>query len=114
MGFPNQTYPLAIKAFAANNNKKQVENAVTNEMMAKAQIKFPLQTPSSKEEFYYRTIFDGYFTCPNAALTVPAGPTIARSTPTAFRWSKEFAKMADPSGRSIKVHKRPLNGRNVQ
>jgi asparagine synthase (glutamine-hydrolysing) len=86
--------------------KKYAESAVTDEMMANKKNRFPKQAPSSKEEYYYRTIFDRYFPSPAAALTVPVGPTIACSTPTAFRWSKEFAKMADPSGRSVKdVHK---------
>ena len=88
--------------------KKYVESAVTDEMMSKSTSKFPLQTPSSKEEYYYRQIFDGYFSCPSAALTVPVGPTIACSTPTAFRWSKDFAQMADPSGRSVKEHEHAL------
>ena len=88
-----------------NYLKKHAENAVTEEMMKNAKNRFPTQTPSSKEEYYYREIFDSYFTSPSAALSVPVGPTIACSTPTAFRWSKEFAKTADPSGRSIKdVH----------
>ena len=91
--------------------KQYTESAVTDEMMANAKTKFPIQTPSSKEEYYYRRIFDSYFTCPNAALTVPIGPTIACSTPTAFRWSEEFAKMADPSGRSVKEHEHALNKR---
>jgi asparagine synthase (glutamine-hydrolysing) len=85
--------------------KKHAESAVTDEMMANAKTRFPVQTPNSKEEYYYRQIFDKYFPCPTAALTVPVGPTIACSTPTAFRWSKEFAKHADPSGRSVKEHK---------
>jgi asparagine synthase (glutamine-hydrolysing) len=84
-----------------NYLKKHAESAVTDEMMKNAKSRFPTQTPSSKEEYYYREIFNGYFTSPSAALTVPVGPTIACSTPTAFRWSKEFAKMADPSGRSV-------------
>lgn len=88
-----------------NYLKKHAESAVTDEMMKNAKTRFPVQTPSSKEEYYYRDIFDGYFVSPSAALTVPVGPTIACSTPTAFRWSKEFAKTADPSGRSVKdVH----------
>jgi asparagine synthase (glutamine-hydrolysing) len=86
--------------------KKRAEGAVTDEMMANAKQRHPQQTPSTKEEYFYRTIFDSYFTNPTAALTVPVGPTIACSTPTAFRWSKEFANMADPSGRAVKsVHK---------
>jgi asparagine synthase (glutamine-hydrolysing) len=85
-----------------NYLKKHADNAVTDEMMQNAKTRFPTQTPSSKEEYYYREIFDSYFTSSSAALTVPVGPTIACSTPTAFRWSKEFAKTADPSGRSVK------------
>ncbi len=60
--------------------KKHAESAVTDERMAKAKTRFPVQTPSSKEEYYYRQIFDGFFSCPGAALTVPVGPTIACST----------------------------------
>jgi asparagine synthase (glutamine-hydrolysing) len=89
--------------------KAHTESTVTNEMMARAKERFPIQTPSSKEEYYYRQIFDTYFTCPTAALTVPVGPTIACSTPTAFRWSKEFAQHADPSGRSVKAHEQTVN-----
>lgn len=86
--------------------KKHVEAAVTDEMMERAADTFPQQTPTSKEGYYYRQIFDRHFTNPTAALTVPVGPSIACSTPTAFRWSEEFAKMNDPSGRSVKgVHK---------
>ncbi len=86
--------------------KKYSEENVTEEMMTSAKERFPLQTPGTKEEYLYRTIFDIFFTNPTAALTVPVGPTIACSTPTAFRWSKEFVGMADPSGRSVKtIHK---------
>lgn len=84
--------------------KQHAEAAVTDEMMKNAKTKYPVQPPSSKEEYFYRQIFDSFFNCPSAALTVPVGPTIACSTPTAFRWSEEFTKMADPSGRSIKLH----------
>jgi len=56
--------------------KKHAENAVTGEMMKNAKSRFPTQTPSSKEEYYYREIFDNYFTNPTAALTVPVGPQL--------------------------------------
>lgn len=84
--------------------KRYAESAVSDDMMANAKTRFPIQTPASKEEYSYREIFDSYFNSSSAALTVPVGPTIACSTPTAFRWSKEFAKHADPSGRSVKEH----------
>ncbi|HEY2989080.1 MAG TPA: asparagine synthase B [Candidatus Binatia bacterium] len=85
--------------------KRHVEETITDEMMAKAAETFPRQTPSSKEGYFYRQIFDGHFTNPTAALTVPVGPSIACSTPAAFLWSKEFSNMNDPSGRAVKsVH----------
>ena len=75
-------------------------------MMQKAKERFPKQTPTSKEQYDYRIIFDELFKSPAATQTVPVGPSIACSTPTAFRWSKEFQKMDDPSGRAVNsVHK---------
>ncbi|MBW5438037.1 asparagine synthase B [Bradyrhizobium canariense] len=85
--------------------KRRAEEKVSDQMMAQAAERFPQQTPTSKEGYLYRTLFDGLFTNPTASLTVPVGPSIACSTPTAFRWSQEFAKMDDPSGRAVKgVH----------
>jgi len=85
--------------------KQQAEEQVTDEMMAHAAERFPQQTPSSKEGYLYRSIFDKFFKNPTACLAVPVGPSIACSTPEAFRWSQEFAKRDDPSGRAVKgVH----------
>ena len=85
--------------------KQQAEEQVTDKMMATVAERFPLQTPTSKEGYLYRTIFDSIFKNPTACLTVPVGPSIACSTPQAFRWSQQFAKMDDPSGRAVKgVH----------
>jgi asparagine synthase (glutamine-hydrolysing) len=90
--------------------KRDAEEKVTDEMMADVAQRFPQQTPTSKEGYVYRTIFDGIFKNPTACLTVPVGPSIACSTPTAFRWSQEFAKMDDPSGRAVKgVHTYAIN-----
>ena len=90
--------------------KKHAETAVTDQMMTEAKTRFPAQTPTTKEEYFYREIFHSFFPNPTAALTVPVGPTIACSTPTAFRWSKEFAKMADPSGRAVQsVHEKAID-----
>ena len=82
--------------------KKHTSEAITDEMMTQAAERFSQQTPLTKEEYYYREIFDSLFHSPSAALTVPIGPSIACSTPTALRWSKEFQGRADPSGRSIR------------
>ncbi|WP_439405916.1 asparagine synthase B [Bradyrhizobium sp. DASA03076] len=82
--------------------KQQAAQTVTDEMLAQAADRFPKQTPTSKEGYLYRMIFDTIFKNPTACLTVPVGPSIACSSPAAFRWSQEFTKMDDPSGRAVK------------
>ena len=64
-------------------------------MLASAGKTFPIQPPETKEAYYYRSIFVEYYSSDEAALTVEAGPSIACSSPVAFRWSKEFEKMDD-------------------
>lgn len=81
--------------------KKQAEELVSDTMLQEAAQRFPVKTPLTKEEYCYREIFDSLFHSPGAVLTVPVGPSIACSTPTALRWSKEFQSRADPSGRAV-------------
>jgi asparagine synthase (glutamine-hydrolysing) len=89
--------------------KKFTEAHVTDKMMASAAERFPVQVPTSKEQYYYRTIFDELFHSRSAASTVPVGPSVACSTPRAMRWSEDFAKMVDPSGRAVRgVHKQSV------
>lgn len=93
--------------------KSFAESHVTDAMMQDATKRFPVQTPTSKEQYYYRTIFEEYFKGDAAALTVPVGPSIACSTPAAMRWSKAFEGRADPSGRSvIGVHQQAVEKQN--
>lgn len=85
--------------------KEVVAAAVTDEQLANAKYKFPLQTPTSKEEFYYRSIFETHFPSDAAALCVPSVPSVACSTPVALEWDEAFKNMNDPSGRAVaKVH----------
>lgn len=85
--------------------KEVVEEAVSDEQLANAQHRFPVQPPTSKEEYYYRSIFEEHFPSEPAALTVPSVPSVACSTPTALAWDASFQNMNDPSGRAVaKVH----------
>ncbi|MCB0466419.1 MAG: asparagine synthase B [Aequorivita sp.] len=85
--------------------KEMVNEQVTDEQLANAKYKFPLQTPSSKEEFYYRSIFAEHFPSDTAALSVPSVPSVACSSPIALEWDASFKNMNDPSGRAVKnVH----------
>ena len=83
-----------------------VETEVTDQQLATAEFRFPTNTPDTKEGYYYRTIFEGYFPQESAARCVPGGKSIACSTVEALEWDESFKNNADPSGRSMKdVHK---------
>lgn len=85
--------------------KDLVQKNVTDEQLASAAFKFPDQTPSSKEEYYYRSIFESHFPSRSAALCVPSVPSVACSSPVALEWDAAFKNMNDPSGRAVKdVH----------
>ncbi|WP_370091478.1 asparagine synthase B, partial [Winogradskyella sp.] len=85
--------------------KEMVNEEVTDEQMANAHFRFPIQTPQNKEEYYYRTIFEGHFPSDTAALSVPQEPSVACSTKIALEWDEAFKNMNDPSGRAVaKVH----------
>lgn len=81
--------------------KEIVNVAVTDEQMANAKYRFPLQTPQNKEEFYYRSIFEEHFPSDAAALSVPQEPSVACSTKIALEWDEAFKNMNEPSGRAI-------------
>lgn len=83
--------------------KELVADEVSDEQMKNASYRFPKQTPATKEEYYYRSIFEEHFPSETAALTVPSVPSIACSTPTALEWDESFKNMNEPSGRAIKM-----------
>ncbi|MCB0659643.1 MAG: hypothetical protein KDC04_01835, partial [Saprospiraceae bacterium] len=82
--------------------KELVQKNVTDEQLANAVYKFPDQTPSSKEEYYYRSIFESHFPSRSASLCVPSVPSVACSSPVALEWDAAFKNMNDPSGRAVK------------
>lgn len=82
-----------------------VDGEVSDQQLATAEFRFPVNTPDTKEGYYYRTIFEGYFPQESAARCVPGGKSIACSTVEALEWDASFKNNADPSGRSMKgVH----------
>lgn len=81
------------------------EEAVTDEQMAHAAERFPINTPLNKEEYYYRTIFEEHFPSRSAALSVPHEASVACSTAIALEWDKAWKGQNEPSGRAIRdVH----------
>ena len=84
-----------------NQLKKVVNQRVSDEEMKKSSSRFPLQTPKTKEEYFYRSIFETHFSSDSAALTVPSLPSVACSSPKALEWDESFKDKNDPSGRAI-------------
>lgn len=85
--------------------KQLTSNLVSDEEMAHASERFPVQPPMNKEEYYYRSVFEELFPSRSAALTVPSVPSVACSTAEALAWDEAFRNLNDPSGRAVKgVH----------
>lgn len=86
--------------------KEMTEKNVSDDQMKNARFKFPINTPKTKEEYYYRSIFSEHFPSDSAAKCVPSETSVACSTETALKWDESFLKMTDPSGRAVKnIHK---------
>jgi len=85
--------------------KKITSEQVSDEQLQNAAYRFPVNTPTTKEEYYYRAIFSELFPGDEAARCVPFEKSVACSTPIALEWDEAFKKMQDPSGRAVKsVH----------
>ena len=83
--------------------KNLVDEKVSDEQLSNAHFRFPVQTPSTKEEYYYRSIFESHFPSEAAARCVPQEPSVACSTRTALEWDEAFRNMNDPSGRAVSM-----------
>ena len=85
--------------------KQITSEAVTDEQMAHAAERFPINPPKNKEEYYYRSIFAEHFPSDSAARSVPSEASVACSTAKALEWDEAFKNLNDPSGRAVKgVH----------
>ena len=81
--------------------KRITSEAVSDEQMAHAAERFPINTPLNKEEYYYRSIFAEHFPSESAARSVPQEASVACSTAIAREWDEAFKKLNDPSGRAV-------------
>ena len=85
--------------------KKITSEQVTDDELANAAFRFPINTPTTKEEYFYRSIFHSHFPSDEAARCVPFEASVACSTAIALEWDKAWKEMKDPSGRAVKsVH----------
>ncbi|MDD3195654.1 MAG: asparagine synthase B [Paludibacter sp.] len=81
--------------------KELTAEHISDEMMAAVSERFPINPPLSKEEYYYRRIFEEHFGSDAAAACVPSVPSVACSTPIALEWDEAMKKRNDPSGRAV-------------
>ncbi len=85
--------------------KALTSKEVSDEQLANAKYRFPINPPMSKEEYFYRSIFHEHFPSDSAASCVPSVPSVACSTAEALAWDASFKNNIDPSGRAVKnVH----------
>ncbi|PPR91412.1 hypothetical protein GOBAR_AA29272 [Gossypium barbadense] len=85
--------------------KAHTARHVTDKMMSNASFIFPHNTPTTKEAYYYRMIFERFFPQNSARLTVPGGASVACSTAKAVEWDAAWKNNLDPSGRAaLGVH----------
>ena len=94
--------------------KKMTEELVTDEQMAHAAERFPINTPMCKEEYYYRSIFEEHFPSESAARSVPHEASVACSTAIALEWDEAWKNMNEPSGRAVAgVHNSAIYPKSV-
>ncbi|KAK8264044.1 hypothetical protein V6Z12_D12G081900 [Gossypium hirsutum] len=85
--------------------KDHANKQVTDAMLINANFIYPENTPTTKEGYYYRTIFEKFFPKNAARSTVPGGPSVACSTAKAVEWDAAWSENPDPSGRAaLGVH----------
>ncbi|MBK8164418.1 MAG: asparagine synthase B [bacterium] len=92
--------------------KATAERVVTDEVFADRKAAFPLNTPTSKEAYFYRAVFEQHFGGRESVLrTVPFGKSVACSTEAALAWDPSLRLRDDPSGRAVPgVHTEAYDG----
>ena len=81
--------------------KEVAARVVSDEEMAHAAERFPVNPPRNKEEYCYRRLFEEHFPSENAARSVPSVPSVACSTAEALAWDASFRGQNEPSGRAV-------------
>ncbi|MBD3243439.1 MAG: asparagine synthase B [Chitinivibrionales bacterium] len=85
--------------------KEYADNEVSDQQLKQANLRFPVNPPTTKEGYLYRHIFETHFKLPSAVECVPGGPSVACSTPEAILWDESLRNVDDPSGRAVRVHR---------
>ena len=81
--------------------KEMTAQKVSDAEFALRAKRFPVNTPVTKEEYYYREIYSRLFPSDSAALCVPHEAGVACSTAKALEWDEAWLEQDEPSGRAI-------------
>ena len=81
--------------------KEMTASKISDAQFAQRAKRFPINTPVTKEEYYYRELYSQFFPDDSAALTVPHEAGVACSTAKALEWDAAWKSMDEPSGRAI-------------
>ena len=81
--------------------KKMTEEKVSDAEFARRENRFPVNSPKTKEEYYYREIYSRLFPSDSAARCVPHEAGVACSTAKALEWDAAWKNADEPSGRAI-------------
>ena len=81
--------------------KKLTEEKISDAEFERRENRFPVNTPKTKEEYYYREIYSKLFPSDSAAKVVPHEAGVACSTAKALEWDEAWKNMDEPSGRAI-------------
>jgi asparagine synthase (glutamine-hydrolysing) len=84
--------------------KNHAEENISDIDFLNAKFKFPINTPETKEAYFYRMMFEEHFPSEAAIKCVPHGKSVACSTVEALSWDESFQNNVDPSGRAANIH----------
>ena len=81
--------------------RKMTEERVSDAEFSRREMRFPVNPPKTKEEYFYREIYSSFFPSESAARCVPHEAGVACSTAKALEWDEAWKNMDEPSGRAI-------------
>ncbi|ULQ60533.1 asparagine synthase B [Brucepastera parasyntrophica] len=80
--------------------KQLCNEKISDERFLRAADRYPVNPPMTKEQYYYRTLFEEFFPSNSAAKTVAYEASVACSTAKALEWDASFKNVNEPSGRA--------------
>lgn len=80
--------------------KRKGDEMIDDRLMQLASCVYPNNTPTTKEEFMYRNIYESLFRSDNVNFE----KSVACSTASALQWEELQNNEADPSGLAVNIH----------